>query len=381
MEWIANFLKQKETESSLRKLYPVSFRKDGKIRRCGKEYIDFSSNDYLGLAGHPKIAEAAKKALDEFGTGACASRLLSGDFDLHHVLEDRIAKLKNKESALVFNTGYQANLAIISSIYARSDAIFSDRLNHASIVDGILLSGARHFRFKHNDAEHLKMLLEKERNKFKKALVVTESVFSMDGDRAPLKELVELKRRHDCQLMVDEAHATGIYGQEGSGVIEEEGLSQDVDLVMGTFSKALGGFGSYIASSRKVAQYLINTARGFIYSTALPPAIIAANIASLKILKDEPHRRHELLQKVSYFRGALRNKGFEARGSSQIVPLIIGESKKAIEFAESLQEKGYWVMPIRPPTVPSAQARLRFSLSFNHDTQVLQRLINDIPEI
>ncbi len=381
MEQLKDFLIRKKQEGLLRTLRPISARQGVKIRLRGKDYIDFSSNDYLGLAGHSRLIEASNKATQEFGTASSASRLLSGDLQIHHQLEEAVAYFKNKESALVFNSGYQANIGVISALYGKGDCIFSDRLNHASIIDGIMLSGARLERFKHNDMEHLEGLLKKEGKGYKRALIVTETIFSMDGDRCPLKELVALKEKYNCQLMVDEAHATGIFGQRGSGLVEEEQLTGRVDFIMGTFSKALGGFGAYLASSKEVVGYLVNSCRSFIYSTALPPAIIACNIAAIALLKEEPLRRKRLLESARYFRQSLRDRGLEVRGDSQIVPLIIGDNLKAVEAAQKLQEKGFWVLPIRPPTVPQGQARLRFSLSYNHDKQTLDRLIEAINEV
>jgi len=375
------FLKKRAEEGSLRKLNPLSSRKDGRVHVGGKEYIDFSSNDYLGLAGHPKLVAAAKDALDKFGTSACASRLLTGDTDMYHYLEDEVARFKNKESALVFNSGYQANVGILACLYAKDDIIFSDRSNHASIVDGIMLSRANLSRFSHNDLNHLESLLKKERGRYKKALIVTESVFSMDGDRPDLKGIADLGDKYDCQIMVDEAHATGIYGANGSGVVEETGLSDRIDLVMGTFSKALGSFGAYLAGSKKVMEYLINACRSFIYSTSLPPSVVACNIASLELVREEAHRRERLLSISRHFRDRLKGIGFEVRGDSQIVPVIIGENAKTVSISKVLKDKGYWVMPIRPPTVPIGQARLRFSLTYHHDIDILEKVINDISNV
>jgi 8-amino-7-oxononanoate synthase len=378
MAGIDEFLTQRRKLGLLRRLFPATRHQNGRIYFGSKKYIDFSSNDYLGLSQHPKLIGAAKKALDGFGTSTSASRLLSGDRELTHLLEEKIARFKNKESALVFNTGYQANVGIISTLFGRDDAIFSDRLNHASILDGIILSGAKLFRFKHNDSAHLKILLEAERSNFKKTLIVTESIFSMDGDRCPLKELVALKTKYRCQLMVDEAHATGIFGPNGQGLVEEQGLSAQVDLVMGTFSKALGSFGAYLATSKQIKEYLINTCRSFIYSTALPAAIIAANIAALELVVKEPFRRKELLERAKYLRSLLKDKGFNIQSESQIVPVIIGESSKTLKLANLLKKKGYWIMPIRPPTVPEGQARLRLSLTFYHDKIILEKLADGI---
>ena len=378
---IGEFLRQRAKEGLLRTLKPISCRREGKIYLNKKEYIDFSSNDYLGLSGHPKLIAEAKSAIDKFGTAACASRLMSGDLEVHHLLEEEVRRFKNKEAALVFNSGYQANIGIISSLYGKSDCIFSDRLNHASIVDGILLSGAHFFRFQHNNIEHLEGLVEKERNKFNKALIVTETIFSMDGDRPPLKDLVRLKEKYNCEILVDEAHATGIFGENGSGIVEQEGLDEEIDFIMGTFSKALGGFGGYLAASRKIIEYLINTSRSFIYSTALPAAVIACNLASIQLIKEEPYRRVKLLESAQYFRDALKTKGFRVRGDSQIIPLIIADNTRTVEFAKRLQEKGYWVLPIRTPTVPLGEERLRFSLSFYHNREILENLVNDISGI
>lgn len=365
----------------LRRLRPVSSRRNGVISINNKEYFDFSSNDYLGLSGHPKLIEAAKRAIEEFGTGSCASRLLSGDLELHHQLEEKTAHFKNKEAALFFNSGYQANIGIISALYDGDDVIFFDRLSHASIIDGVILSQAKFLRFQHNDIVHLEGLLKKERAKFKSALIITESVFSMDADKAPLRDLVRLKEKYNCEIFVDEAHATGIFGKNGSGVVEEEGLEARIDFIMGTFSKALAGFGAYLATSKSVKEYLINTCRSFIYSTALPASIIACNLASLELVKEEPWRRQKLIKTAEYLRSTLKSKGFQVKGESHIVPVIIGENLKTVQFANRLQEKGFWVLPIRTPTVPIGEARLRFSLTFNHDEKILQKLINEITDI
>jgi 8-amino-7-oxononanoate synthase len=359
-------------------LTPSRKRRGGKINIAGREYLDFSSNDYLGLAEHEKLAEASKAATDTFGVGSSASRLLSGDLELHHELEERVASFKGKEATLIFNSGYQANVGIISSLCGRGDCIFSDRLNHASIIDGALLSGAKLFRFNHNDPSHLEGLLKKERANFKESLIVTETIFSMDGDRPPLKEIATLKTRFNSLLMVDEAHATGVFGASGSGVVEEEGLIKGVDLVMGTFGKALGSFGAYAACSRVMREFLINACRGFIYSTALPPSVIAADLAALEVVRDEPFRRISLLEGAEYFRNGLMRLGLEVRGSSQIVPLIVGDVRKAISLSDRLKEAGYWVFPIRPPTVPQGEARLRFSLTYHHTKDVLKKIIDEV---
>lgn len=375
------FLKKRADEGLLRTLRPIASRKDGRIRSKEREYLDFSSNDYLALAGHPRMVASARQALDAFGTSSSASRLMSGDLDICHRLEEKTAHFKNKESALVFNSGYQANIGIISALYSRNDCILSDKLNHASILDGAKLSGAELIRFNHNDPEHLKSILESHRAKFKKALIVTETVFSMDGDRPPLKEVVLLKERYGCELMVDEAHATGIFGAGGSGIVEEEGLSAKVDFIMGTFGKALGSFGAYLAASKNIVEYLVNTCRSFIYSTALPPAAIAANITAIELIQEDPSRGKRLLELAAYFRDILTSSGFAVKGASQIVPLVIGDAAKTMALAAVLQERGYWVLPVRPPTVPQGQARLRFSVTLHHKEDMLRSLVNEIIKI
>jgi 8-amino-7-oxononanoate synthase len=381
VEWIEEFLEDRKNNNILRALRPVSFCREGKAYIKGKEYFNFSSNDYLGLAGHPELLEASKKAAEEFGNSSSASRLMSGDLEIYHRLEEETARFKGKQSALLFNSGYQANIGIISSLVNKEDVIFSDRLNHASIVDGILLSGAKYFRFRHNDAGHLETLLKKERGKFRKALIVTETVFSMDGDRAPLKEIADLKNKHNCLLMVDEAHATGIFGKNGSGVVEQQGLTEETDLIMGTFGKALGSFGAYAAATEGMVKYLINTCRSFIYSTALPPSVVSANLTALKLLKKEPYRREKLLENSCYFRAQLEKKGFRTVSSSQIVPLVTGENDVTLNVSRKLLERGFLAVAVRPPTVPDKQARLRFSLSFDHSRECLEKLIENIYEL
>jgi 8-amino-7-oxononanoate synthase len=381
MAWLADFLKIKATQGLLRTLKPCSFRKGGRIYFNKKGYIDFSSNDYLGLSVHPELIKVSKNAIEKFGTASSASRLMSGDSELHHQLEDRIAKFKNKEAALFLNSGYQANIGIISALFGAGDCIFLDRLAHASIIDGALLSRAKFFRFQHNDTAHLESLLKKERSKFNKALIITESIFSMDGDKAPLNGLADLKEEYNFQIMVDEAHATGIFGENGGGQVEQEGLEEKIDFIMGTFSKALGGFGAYLATSRETVDYLINTCRPFIYSTALPPAIIACNLKAIDLVKKEPFRRVRLLESAAYLRNALCGLGFKVKGESQIIPVIIGDNFKAQKAAASLQKKGFWVLAIRPPTVPAGEARLRFSLSFCHGRRVLEKVIDELCKI
>ncbi|KQC06428.1 MAG: hypothetical protein APR62_07925 [Smithella sp. SDB] len=381
MEFIKAYLAKRKSENTLRTLLALDTRGPGVIVRQGQKYVDFSSNDYLGFSKHPKLIDAARQALEKYGVGTGASRLLSGDLKLHHLLEEETASFKHKESALFFNSGYHANVGVIPVFAGKNDAIFSDSLCHASQIDGAILSRAKRFLFRHNDMEHLEDLLKKERAKFEKALILTESVFSMDGDLAPLRSLVELKERYNCVLMVDEAHATGIFGNQGRGLIDAEGLSEYVDLIMGTFSKALGGFGAYIAASRLITDYLINSARSFIYSTALPCSIIAANLAALEVCKTEPGRGPVLLNRAQKFRTVLSEAGWSVTGESQIIPVMIGESKTALEYARILLEKGFQVLPIRPPTVPEGTSRFRFSLCYEHTEEEINKVVEAMREL
>lgn len=372
MEDWKGFLEERERQQLLRRLSPSEGRRPGVAVRGGREYVDFSSNDYLGLSSHPALVAAAKKALERFGVGAGASRLMSGNLTIHHELEEEVAAFKGAESALVFNSGYQANLGIIPALLGRRDLVLADHLCHASQLDGALLSRAALVRFRHNDPGHLSELLGKHRGEFRRCLVMTESVFSMDGDRAPLGPLLELSRRHRCLFLVDEAHATGVFGPQGRGCVEAEGLSGEVDLVMGTFSKALGGFGGYLAASRTIVDFLVNSARSFIYSTALPAPVIAANLAALRLCLSGEAHGEDLLLRAAAFRDALRAKGWVVGGDSQIVPVVVGESGRAISLSGYLAERGYLVLPVRPPTVPEGSARLRFSLTSAHSDSRLK---------
>ncbi|MFH1305604.1 MAG: 8-amino-7-oxononanoate synthase [Candidatus Omnitrophota bacterium] len=378
---IKNFLAERKKKGLLRRLTPVTCLGAGRIRACGQEYINFSSNDYLGLSGHPRLAAAAAGKLSPV-VGSSASRLMTGTTTLHHELEEKIAVFKGKPAALVFNSGYQANVGMISALCGKRDCVFSDRLNHASITDGIRLSGAGFFRFRHNDMSHLAALLREKRDRYDRVLIVTETLFSMDGDISPLEEMVRLKEEHRCMMMVDEAHATGIFGRNGSGLVEEKEVTDPIDIVMGTFSKALGGFGAYAAMSRTMRDYMINTCRSFIYSTALPSAVIAADLAAVDIIKTEPYRRETLFENVRRFRSRLREKGIRAEGDSrsQIVPLPIGGNTETMRLSEDLKRKGYWVTPVRPPTVPRGGERLRVSLTSDHAPEVLDRFADDISD-
>jgi len=381
MDSVAVFLREREHQGLMRRLYPITERGAGRMIVQGHTKLDLSSNDYLGLSQHASLRRAATEALARHGTGSAASRLMSGDLALHHQLEERTAALKGKPAALVFNSGYQANVGIISALCSHGDAVICDRLCHASLLDGARLSRARLFRFQHNQLDHLQSLLEKTAQGFQRRLVVSESIFSMDGDLAPLTDIVALTQAHGVRLLVDEAHATGVTGPGGSGLVAALGLSDSVDLIMGTYGKALGGFGAYVACREEMKSYLVNTARSFIYSTALPPAVIATNLAALEVLAEEPHRRVVLQKRSVWFREQLQSRNLPIGGVTQIVPWFTGDVAATLALSRRLDERGFYVLPVRPPTVPTGQARLRFSLSYDHSQEDLAGLLSAIDEV
>lgn len=343
----------------------------------GREMILLCSNNYLGLADHPLLKEAAIHAVERYGTGSGAARLVSGNMELHEALEARIAAFKGTEASLVFNSGYAANTGIIPALVGREDLIFSDRLNHASIVDGALLSRARLIRYPHNDMRTLRKLLSETKSEGRR-LIVTDAVFSMDGDLAPLKELVALKEEFSALLMADDAHGTGVLGETGRGSAELCGVMAGIDVHMGTLGKGLGGFGAYAASSREIIDYLINRARSFIFSTSLPPAVLAAAIAAIDLV-DSPEgaeRRRRLTHNAGLFRDALGAAGFDTMGSAtQIVPVFVGGAKEVMEFSRRLLESGIFVQGIRPPTVPVGSCRLRCTVMATHDPGELEQAV------
>ncbi len=381
MDRMLDELNSLEKNSLLRELKSISEIDDIFVKINGKKYLDFSSNDYLNLSSYPEIIEKSIEATKKFGVGSRASRLLSGNLELFDELEHKIARFKNKEAALVFNSGYQANVSLFAALFEDCDVIFADKFIHASIIDGLKLSPAKFFRFRHNDLSHLENLLKANRSKFKRALVATESVFSMDGDIAPLVEIVNLKKKYDFEIFVDEAHATGIFGKNGSGIIEQLNLTRDIDYILGTFSKALGSFGAYFASTNLVKKYLINKSRSFIFSTALPPGVIAANIASLNIVKNEMERRKILIENSDFFRNLLKQNFFEIKGETQITPILFRDEAKTLQIAQNLQKIGYFVIPIRYPSVPKNEARLRISLTYKHSRDFLEKFVSDLKKI
>ncbi len=351
----------------------VSGRQGSHVELDGRQVLMLCSNNYLGLADHSYLAESSIRAIKQYGTSSAASRLVSGTMELHELLEQSVSSFKGSEAALVFNSGYAANTGIIPSVAGRGDTVFSDRLNHASIVDGIILSGAKLVRYPHNDMNALASLLESKRGSGR-CIIVTDGVFSMDGDIAPLNEIVRLKTAYDAILIVDDAHGCGVLGENGRGSAELLGAMDGIDIHVGTFGKALGSFGAYAALSAEMREYLINRARSFIFSTSLPPSVLAASVAALDLVASAEGRelRKKLQANTSYFRQMLNDAGFVlGDGTTQIVPIMVGEADDVMRFSAELLEEGLYVSGIRPPTVPAGACRLRCTIMATHSSEDL----------
>lgn len=364
-----------------RHLREISSAQGPEVVIAGRHFINFSSNDYLGLANDLRLHEAAASAIDEFGVGAGASRLISGTQSPHLHLERALAKWKETEAALCFSSGYAAALGTIPALVTKNDVILLDKLCHASLIDGARLSGAVLRVFPHNQLRKLESLLEWARRKHpgKRVLIITESIFSMDGDRAPLRELVELKKRFRALLMLDEAHAIGVIGPNGRGLAAAENVSEEVEVQMGTLSKALGTSGGYICGSRTLIEWLINRARSFIYSTAPPPAIAAAGLAAVDFLASPEGEKRRLLlwERIRLMQQLLPRAGLEGKDvavSSAIFPLIVGDEKAALDMAAALQSEGFLVPAIRYPTVARSAARLRITVTAAHEEAQIRAL-------
>jgi len=369
-------------EGLYRSMRVIHGAQGSRVELDGREVLLLCSNNYLGLADHPALRRAAVEGL-AYGTGSGGSRLVSGNMELHERLEARIASFKGTERALLFNSGYAANTGIISALVGRGDAIFSDRLNHASIVDGALLSRAGFFRYPHRDMEALGKMLEQKGGKGRR-LIVTDGVFSMDGDIAPLEKLVQLARRHDALLMVDDAHGSGVLGGSGRGSAELCGVQNGIDVQMGTLGKGFGSFGAYAAASGEICDYLINKARSFIFSTSMPPAVLAASIAAIDLV-DSPEGaqlRGRLSANRDLFTQGLTDSGFLTMGSeTQIVPIFVGPAQATMEFSRLLLEQGLFVQGIRPPTVPARSCRLRCTVMATHTEEELGLAVDKIASV
>jgi 8-amino-7-oxononanoate synthase len=354
-----------------RRMRMVSGPQGPRVVLDGKPVLLLCSNNYLGLADHPRVREAAADAAMRWGAGAGASRLVSGNMTLHRRLEERLATFKGTQSALLFGSGYLANIGIVSALARKDEIVFSDELNHASIIDGCRLSGAETFVYRHGDVDHLAWGLRNADGRG--ALIVTDGVFSMDGDVAPLEEIVGLARRHDVRVMVDDAHGTGTLGPGGRGAVAEAGLDGEVDIIVGTLGKALGSYGAFAACDHAITRYLVNSARPLIFSTGLPPAAAAAAMAALELLQEQPRRVERLADNAATLRDELAREGFDVSGSeTQIVPLIVGDADLALRICEAALEHGVFAQAIRPPTVPDGTSRLRLAVMASHTRSELR---------
>jgi len=354
-----------------RKLRLISGPQGPRVLLDGKPVLLLCSNNYLGLAEHPRVREAAARAARDLGAGAGSARLVSGTMAIHRELETRLAGFEGRESALLFGAGYLANLGVISALAGPGDVVFSDALNHASIIDGCRLARAETFVYRHCDLDHLAYGLEQARGR--EALIVTDGAFSMDGDVAPLAGIVELAGRYGARVVVDEAHGTGALGPGGRGACAAAGVSDAVDVIVGTLGKALGSYGAYAACDAELAELLLNTARPFIFSTAPPPPSIAAALEALTVLEGRPELPARLLAAGDTLRTALATQGLESPGSTtQIVPIVVGDAHAALAACERALAGGVFAQAIRPPTVPPGTARLRLAVMATHDPDDLR---------
>ena len=347
----------------------------------GRQYLAFCSNDYMGLANHPEVVAAFRSAANEYGVGSGASHLVNGHSRYHHQLEQELADFTGRPRALLFSTGYMANIGAVNALIGKGDAVFEDRLNHASLLDAGLLSGARFQRYLHNDTTSLTSKLQ--RSDADRKLVVTDGVFSMDGDTAPLAELSRVTRQHNGWLMVDDAHGMGCVGDTGAGVIEQQGLSIDeVPVLMGTLGKGFGTSGAFVAGSEVLIETLIQFARSYIYTTAMPPAVAAASLASLKLVREGQQRRQHLAQLIAQFRLGAQQLGLQLMASkTPIQPIVIGSSDRALAMSQALEQRGIFVTAIRPPTVPDGSARLRVTLSAAHTAEQVEQLLEALATV
>jgi 8-amino-7-oxononanoate synthase len=354
-----------------RRLRCVSGPQGPRVLLDGRPVLLLCSNNYLGLADHPRVREAAAEAAMRYGAGSGASRLISGNMTIHRRLEEQLIDFKRAEACLLFGSGFLANAGVVSALAREGDVVFSDALNHASIIDGCRLSRAETFVYDHCDVDHLEWGLQQAEGRG--SLIVTDGVFSMDGDLAPLPEIVELAQRYDVRVMVDEAHGTGCVGPGGRGLVAEHGLEDEVDVIVGTLGKSLGSYGAYVLCEQSIAKYLINTARTLIFSTALPPPAVAAAMAALDLLREQPRRVEKLQRNSAVLREALTESGMPVEpGQSPIVPLIVGDADAAMKACERALERGVFAQAIRPPTVPEGTSRLRLAVMASHTKSELR---------
>ncbi|KJS01819.1 MAG: 8-amino-7-oxononanoate synthase [Desulfobulbaceae bacterium BRH_c16a] len=376
-----------EKSGRLRTLRPLTGRNGCRIVYRGREMLNLTSNDYLGLAGDKLVHRrfyagmAEGNILDDFGLGAASSRLLTGDSENAHILEETLRHAYKKEACLLYNSGYHANIGILPALLGKHDLILSDKLNHASIMDGMRLSQAHHKRYRHLDYGHLADLLQGCRGTFERVVIVSESVFSMDGDVADLAALAALKNQYDCLLYIDEAHSIGMYGREGLGKAEEQGQLQHIDLLVGTFGKALASVGAFLLCSATIRNYLINHSRSLIFTTALPPVVLSWNRYIFEEMLTCHERRKKLRDLAAALRRELVGHRLQTDGSTNIVPVMIGDDRLAVTLAAAMQERGYLIFPVRPPAVPEGTARFRLSLTADMEWTDIAPVASHIAEL
>jgi glycine C-acetyltransferase len=380
LTFLSTMLDAIKERNLFRRLRSIQGAQAPRVQVDGREAVLLCSNNYLGLAEHPALQEAAVQALEHYGCGAGASRSVSGTMELHRNLEERIARFKGSEAALIFSTGYMANIGLLTALVGAGDLIVSDELNHASIVDGCRLSKAEVWVYRHRAMDHLETLLK--RSTHHRRLIVTDGVFSTEGSIAPLPEIRQLADRYGALMMVDDAHATGVLGQGGRGTAEHFGIQGRIEIQMGTLGKALGGFGAYVAGTQALIDYLVNCCRPFIYTTALPPAVAAMALAALRIVEEEPQRRARLWENAAYFRKGMQEMGFDlGRSETPICPVLIGDNALTMEADRRLMAKGVFAQGIRPPSVPAQGARLRTTLMATHTTEDLDYALHCFQEV
>lgn len=367
-------LARRERLQQKRRLDPVVHADGAWVKIGDRLMVNFCSNDYLGLARHPLLLQRAAEYLQRFGTGSTASRLVCGNQVYFAPAEEHLAALKGTEAALIFNSGYQANVSILPALADRDSWILSDRLNHSSLIQGARLARCRIDVFNHNDPGHLRSLLQENgTTAFSRVIIVTESIFSMDGDQCPIDEMVAIARQYGAILVVDEAHATGVAGPRGMGLT----CGMGVDVTIGTFSKGCGAFGAYVACSQKVRDYLINCCGGIIYSTALPPAVVGSIMGALDLIPEMTRQRHTLHRHADTLRSALRGMGWDCAGSStQIIPVVVGSEADTLALSHWLADNGIFAAAIRPPTVETARSRIRLAMTALHQREEVDRVID-----
>lgn len=385
------FLKEKQQQHLYRSVKTSESPQSPLMTISGNDYLNFCSNDYLGLANHPDVLKAFKQGAQQYGVGSGAAHLINGHSKAHQQLEESLAEVTGRKRALLFSTGYMANLGVVNALLDRGDFLFQDRLNHASLIDAGLLSAAKMVRYQHNDVVALKQRYEKNAKKWggvknadtPNSMILSDGVFSMDGDVAPVKALSKIAQQYSAWLMIDDAHGFGVLGANGAGLLEQESLTAtQVPILMGTLGKAIGTAGAFVVGSNDLIEFLIQTARTYIYTTAMPPAIAVATIKSLNIAQAESWRRDKLSQLIKQFKKGANQLGLDLlESNTAIQPILVGEAEKALQISDALQQQGILVTAIRPPTVGEGSARLRVTFSASHEEKQVQQLLSELEKV